>query len=202
MPTALLSTLPHLLPRPDFLSASMASLQAIEAFIGMLAGLPPAALPAGRIGLARPADTSALPCIVVSVARARESVVGLGRLVQLAQPEPGRWATTSGSRMRGELQLELWGVDAAAVTSLADAVLARTSAQANALRSAGFIDLSLTSLGPAQPLRAGAADAQMLPLVFAAVFEHLVTPPPGGEGVISTVHVDLLGEVDESMDIR
>lgn len=180
----------------------MVSFRAIEAFIGMLAGLPPAALPAGRIGLARPAGAAALPCIVVSIARARESVVGLGRLVQLEQPEPGRWATTSGSRVRGELQLELWAADAAAVTSLAEVVLERIGAQANALRSAGFVDLSLTSVGPAQPSRAGAADAQMLPLVFAAVFEHLVTPPPSGEGVIATVHVDLLGEVDESMDIR
>lgn len=180
----------------------MASLQAIAAFIDMLTGLPTSVLPAGRVGLARPAAAADLPAVVVSLSDARESVVGLGRLVELAEVAPRTWATTSGTRVRGKLNVELWAAGAAAATTLADAVLGRTAAQALALRGAGFIDLSLTSLGPAMPARAGSADAQMLPLVFAAVFEHLVTPPPGGEGVISTVHVDLVGEIGDSMDIR
>jgi hypothetical protein len=49
---------------------------------------------------------------------------------------------------------------------------------------------------------AGADAALMMPLVFATTFENLVTPPPGGEGTIKTVHVDLTGELDETMEIR
>ena len=62
--------------------------------------------------------------------------------------------------------------------------------------------VSLAVLGPALPQRSGSVDAQLMPLAWTALFEHLVTPPPGGEGVIRTVHVDLTGETAERMDIH
>ena len=71
-----------------------------------------------------------------------------------------------------------------------------------AVRTGGFSRSVAQSLGPAQPMLAGADAALMMPLVFATTFENLVTPPPGGEGTIKTVHVDLTGELDETMEIR
>jgi hypothetical protein len=180
----------------------MAALQAVAAFIEMLRGLPASTVQAERVGLGRPAGAAELPAIVVSLGLARETGIGLGNLVHLAEVEPGSWAATTGSRVKGELRLELWAADAAGIATLTSAVLDRARAQAMALRAGGFLGLSLSLLGPAQPVRAGLADAQMMPLAYAADFEHLVTPPTGDAGVIRTVHVDLVGEIGESTDIH
>lgn len=180
----------------------MASLQAVAAFIEVLRELPAATIAPERIGLGRPGAAGELPAIVVSMADAYESTIGLGNVVQLAEVEPANWVATTGRRVRGQLRVELWAADAAAIAQLTSAVLEHAQLQASALRAAGFAGLSLTVLGPAQPMRSGSVDAQMMPLAYAAVFEHLVTPPPGGEGVIRTVHVDLTGETAERMDIH
>ena len=179
----------------------MAALQALAAFTTVLRGLPAATIAPSHIGLVRPAAAADLPAIVLSLADAHEATIGLGNLVQLAEVEAARWASTTGRRVKGQLCAELWAADAAAVTGLNTAVLGHLATQASALRSAGFAALSLKTLGPAQPLRTGALDALMLPLAYAAVCEDLATPPTSGDGVIRTVHVDLVGEFAESMDI-
>jgi len=179
----------------------MAALQALAAFAAVLRGLPVATIAPGHIGLARPGAAGDLPAIVLALSDAHESTIGLGNLVQVSEVEPMRWASASGQRVKGQLGVELWAVDAAAVAALNDAVHEHLATQAAALRSAGYIGLSLKTLGPAQPQRSGNVDALMLPLAYAAVFEHHVSPAPGGEGVIRTVHVDLVGGLAESMDI-
>jgi hypothetical protein len=181
------------------LSASV--LQAVLSFVQVLQGLPSGVIATDRIGMRRPASASELPMIAVSLAAVRESPVGIGRHVALARVGPEAWATTSGSRCTGELHAELWAAGAAEISTLTSAVLDRLDAQASAARTGGFVDLSLRGLGPAQPAAAGAGAALMMPLVFDITFEHLQTPPPGGEGIIRTVHVDLTGEHAESLDV-
>jgi len=180
----------------------VSALQAVLKFVQMLRGLPSGVIAADRIFLTRPAKAADLPMIAVSMAAARESPVGIGCHVDLREAAPAEWATTNGTRARGELHAELWTGSATEAMTLANAVLARIDDRAAALRADGFLDLSITTLGPAQPMLAGADAALMMPLVFATTFENLVTPPPGGEGTIKTVHVDLTGEIGETMDIR
>ena len=176
-------------------------LQAVLGFVQVLQGLPASVIAGDRIGMRRPASPGELPMVAVSLAAVRESPVGIGGHVALSRIAPEEWATTSGSRCTGELHAELWADTATGVSSLTSAVLDRLDAQASALRAAGFVDLSLRGLGPAQPATAGSGAALMMPLVFETTFEHLRTPPPGGEGIIRTVHVDLTGEHAESMDV-
>lgn len=180
----------------------MSALQAVLKLVQTLRGLPSSVIAAERIFLTRPAKAADLPMIAISMAAARESPVGIGRHVDLSETAPEEWATTTGTRAKGELHAELWVASATEAMTLANAVLARIDDQAAAMRAGGFLDLSVTTLGPAQPMLAGTDAALMMPLVFATTFENLVTPPPGGEGTIKTVHVDLTGEIGETMDIR
>lgn len=168
----------------------------------MLRGLPPGVIAGERIFMRRPANAAELPMIAVSMQASRESPVGIGRHVDLSLIAPDEWATTTGTRAKGELHAELWAATGTDALTLASAALARIDDQAVAMRAGGFLDLSLKTLGPAQPMLAGTDAAVMMPLVFETTFENLVTPPPGGEGTIKTVHVDLTGELDESMEIR
>ena len=180
----------------------MAALEAGSTFVAMLQGMPAGTIAPSRIGLGRPASNAELPMIAVSIARARESAIGIGDLVQLSRTPPENWAQTTGSRVVCDIGVELWAASAAEISTLTSAVVTRVQTQAGALRDSGFQALSLTSFGPAQPRPAGADLAKMMPLTFAATFEHLVTPPPSGEGVIKTVHVDLVGEIGETTDIH
>jgi hypothetical protein len=180
----------------------MAALSAVRKFVEMLRGLPAALIAPERIGLRRPAAGTDLPMIAVALARAREGPAGLGGFVSLTQVAPEEWASTTGSRCQGELRAEIWAASAAAVEELTEAVLQRLASQAGALRAGGFVDLSLSGLGPAQPEALGQAAALSMALTFDATFEDLVTPPPGGEGVIRNVHVEVTGELAESLDIR
>jgi hypothetical protein len=184
---------------------SLSALQAVSKFIQVLQGIPAAVIIPDHIGLRRPTGTADLPMIAVSIANARESPVGIGQHVALTRIGAEEWATTSGSRCTGELQAELWAANATAATAIStmtSAVLGRLNEQAAALRIAGFVDLSLKSLGPAQPATVGPHGAFMMPLVFETTYEDLATPPPGGEGIIRTVHVGLTGELEESMEIK
>jgi len=179
----------------------VAALEAGSSFVAMLKGLPAGTVAADRIGLGRPATASELPMIAVAIADAREFPVGIGSLVQLAQITPGQWATTTGLGVDCEIRVEIWAADAASISSLTNVVVARVQAQAAALRDAGFLKLSLRSFGPAENPPLGNDPAKMMPLSYAARFESLVTPAPSGEGVIRTVHVELPGEIGETMDI-
>lgn len=179
----------------------MSALQAVMKFVQMLQGPPAAVIAADRIGLARPRAEGELPTITVAVTDARESPVGIGRHVALTRVAPEEWSQTTGSRCRGELRVEVWAATAAEITTITDAVLTRVGQRAAALRLDGFADVSLRSLGPAQPSTAGADAAQVMPLAFEITYEDLVTPPPGGEGILRTVHVDLAGEIDETLEV-
>jgi hypothetical protein len=179
----------------------LAALEAGSRFVAMLQGLPASTIAPDRIGLGRPAAASELPMIAVSIADARELPVGVGSLVRLAEIAPEQWATTTGRGVECEIRLELWAADATTVSTLTQAVVTRVESQAAALREAGFLKLSLRGFGPAQHLPLGNDPAKMMPLAYAARFESLVTPEPGGEGVIRTVHVELPGEIGESTDI-
>jgi hypothetical protein len=180
----------------------VSALQAVLKFVQMLRGLPSSTIASERIFMRRPANASELPMIAVSMMAARESPVGIGHHVDLSIIAPDQWATTTGTRAQGELHAELWAASATEALTLASAALARIDDQRLAMRTGGFLDLSLKTLGPAQPMLAGTDAALMMPLVFETTFENLVTPPPGGEGIIKTVHVDLDGELDETMEIR
>jgi hypothetical protein len=179
----------------------LAALEARSQLVAILQGLSPAIIAPDRIGLGRPADASELPTIAVAIANAREFPVGVGSHVALVEIAPEQWASTTGRGVECEIQLELWAADAARISALANAVVARIETQAAALREVGFVKLSLRSFGPAQHMPLGNEPAKMMPLAYAARFESLVTPGPSGEDVIRTVHVELPGEIGEAMDV-
>jgi hypothetical protein len=176
----------------------VSALQAVLKFVQVLRGLPPGVIAAERIFLQRPARAAELPTIAVSMTAASESPVGIGHHVDLSEIAPDEWATTTGTRAKGELHAEVWAASATEALTLMSAILQRLDDQAAAMRALGFLGLSIKTLGPAQPLPAGTDAALMMPLVFETTFENLVTPPPGGEGVIKTVHVDITGDLDEN----
>ena len=178
------------------------ALQAVLKIIESLQAMSPGTLAIGAIGLRRPGAASELPMIAVSLAGARDRAVGLGSLVALERIGPEQWATTSGAGVRAVLRIELWAGTAGDISTLTSAVLAHLENQANALRSTGFLRLALSDLGPAHPAMLGADAVLVMPLAFAVRYEHLTTPPAGDEGIIRNVHVDLTGELDETMDIH
>jgi hypothetical protein len=180
----------------------MAALQAVSKIVESLQAMPPGTLTIGAIGLRRPGAGGELPMIAVALTRAREAAVGLGGFVSLGRVGPDEWATTTGSGVAAELRIELWAGTAGDMATLISAVLAHLDEQAAALRSAGFLRLALSDLGPAHPATAGTDAALLMPLAFEIRYEHLTNPPPSGEGIIRNVHVDLTGEVDETMDIH
>ena len=180
----------------------MSALQAVLKFVQILRGLPPGVIAGERIFMQRPARAAELPMIAVSMTDVRESPVGIGNHVHLGEIAPDEWATTTGTRAMGALHAEVWAANANEALTLVSAVLQRVHEEAAAMRGLGFLDLSIQTLGPAQPMPAGTDAALMMPLVFETTFENVVTPPPGGEGVIKTVHVELTGELDETLDIR
>ena len=81
----------------------------------------------------------------------------------------------------------------------ADANLARIDGAA-AVRGRGYLDLSM-AIGPRAADGGRGRRRADGPLVFATNFENLTTPPPGGEETIETVHVNLTGEIGETIDI-
>ena len=178
------------------------ALQAVSRMIESLQAMPQGTLAIGAIGLRRPAAAGELPMIAISLARVRDAAVGVGGLASLERIGPDQWATTTGTGLRAELRIELWAGTAGDIATLTSAVLAHLDDQAAALRASGFLRLALSDLGPAHPAAAGTDAALVMPLAFAIDYEHLTTPPPGGEGIIRNVHVDLAGEVDETMDIH
>lgn len=178
------------------------ALQAVLKIIESLQAMPPGTLAIGAVGLRRPAAGAELPMIAVSLTGVRDAAVGIGGLTSLDRIGPDQWATTTGSGVRAELRIELWAGTSGEISTLTNAVLAHLEDQAATLRTAGFLRLALSDLGPAQPATAGTDAALLMPLAFGIRYEHLTTPPPGGEGIIRNVHVDLTGELDETMDIR
>lgn len=177
----------------------MSAWHALQQLQLLLGEIPAATLPAGNCSIARPVAATELPALAVSAAEVVEVSAGLGGLVE-ARRMPGSSSSTS-ALCSGVLVVELWTAGAAGMTELAEATVAALQPTPAARAARGFSSLSLRSIGPSDRAALGDDDARRMSI--ACVFSHEAVTPAAeeGEGVISTVHVELLDELHEVMDI-
>ena len=173
--------------------------QAIQQLQGLLGEIPTGLLPAGHCSTARPSAAAQMPAAVVSADDVDELSGGLGGLVGASHP-PATGASTA-SRCSGILGIELWAATPAAMNDLAEATFAALRSTPAGLAETGFSRLTLRSIGPGEQAPVGEGAALRMPIRCAFAHESVTPAPDGGEGLIQTVHVELLDELHEVMDI-
>ncbi len=176
----------------------MSAWQAIQQLQALLGEIPTAVLPAGRATTARPSATAQLPAAVVSAEDVDEISAGLGALVGPGRP-PATGPSTA-MRCSGILTVELWTATATAMDDLAEATFTALRSTPAGLAETGFTRLTVRSIGPSEPAPLGPGAA--LRMAIRCAFAHeSVTTPVDTEGLIQTIHVELIDELHEVMDL-
>lgn len=177
----------------------MSAWQAIQQLQGLLGDIPPGVLPAGHCSTARPSAASQLPAAVLSADDVEEISAGLGGLVG-AGPPPVTGSSTA-TRCSGILAVELWTTSAGAMDDLAEATFTALRSTPAGLAETGFTRLTVRSLGPSESAPLGQGAALRMPIRCAFAHESVTPAPAVTEGLIRTIHVELIDELHEVMDI-
>ena len=127
----------------------MSASKAIRDIITLLQTIPAAVISQDRIARSDPAAAADLPLIAVSLGPVKTNSIGIGGLVVLAF-DGAQWNTTTGTRLAGRLQIEIWAADAAKMAQLTDAVLTLLANSTAALNSSGFVMFETESIRPVQ----------------------------------------------------
>jgi hypothetical protein len=175
----------------------------LKGLTGVLQSLPSSTIPSAHVSIGRPTSGGALPAIAVSATAVQDLPAGVGRLVGTTRLSDTVWSSTTGSRIAGEVSVELWAADQAAMTTLADAVFELLD-DPSVLEDAGFLRFAVASAGPVEEAVLGATGtdtALRMPIGCSFLFEAVVPAETGPDGLIKHVHVELTGVPDEAMDL-
>jgi len=179
----------------------MSAWQAIQKLQLLLGEIPSDTLPVGHCSTARPSATSDLPAVVVSAEDVDEISAGLGGLVATRRlPGPG-WESSTATRCSGVLAVELWTATAAAMVELADATFQALRSTPAGLAQTGFTSLTVRSIGPSEQAPLGETGALRMAVRCSFSHETVTTGAADTEGLIRTVHVELIDELHEGMEI-
>jgi hypothetical protein len=180
------------------------ALRPITELINALKGMALPGIAPARIGETTPKVPGDLPALRLVVSELAFSPMGIGgsRKVYL---DPGdNLVEDRGRRIKGVLNLEVWGADEDAVNLVAQAVAERVEAAEAELLGKGFLRLRQSKWPAAEeaPLRgASSTTALRQILAYEIVFEDVETVP-SGEGFIREIDVRLKPPVEEGLDIK
>jgi hypothetical protein len=180
------------------------ALRPITVLIAALKGMGLPAIAPARIGETTPKLPGDLPALRVVASELAFSPLGIGGSRVVYKDPSDILVEDKGRRIKGVLNLEVWGPDEDAVNMLALAVAERVAETETALLGQGFLRLRQSKWQAAEdaPLRgtdSGKALRQIL--AYEIVFEDVETAPPG-EGLIREIDVRIKPPVEEGLDIK
>jgi hypothetical protein len=165
--------------------------------------LPATTIAHSHIGNRRPSVPADLPAIVVFARRVTEAAPGIGGLVGSRALSPTQWSTGTAMRSTGIAEMELWTVDHESMDDLA-ALVFPLAGDRLALEKAGFLQLSIRSVGPVEQVEVGeqANAAVRMGVTCRFEYEEVSAEEVGPGGIIRQLAVRLDGEVDESFEVK
>lgn len=180
------------------------ALKPILELIGALKGMALPGLQAARIGETTPKVPGNLPALRVVAAELAFSPLGIGGSRNAYVDAFDVPMEDRTRRIKGVLNLEIWGADEDAVNIMAMAVAEKVAGTETALVGRGFLRLRQSRWRAVEeaPLRGTQSDKALRQiLAYEMVFEDMETVP-SGEGIIDGIEVRIQPPVDEGLDIK
>ena len=165
--------------------------------------LPATSIADAHIGNRRPSVPGDLPAIVVFARKVTEAAPGIGGLVGSRALSPAQWSTGTAMRSTGVAEMELWTADHESMDDLA-ALVFPLAGDRLALAKAGFLQLSIRSVGPAEQVEVGDQGNAAVRMGVTSRFEYeeVSAEEVGPGGIIRQLAVRLNGEVNENFEVK
>jgi hypothetical protein len=179
------------------------ALRPIAELINALRGLALPTVPPARIGETAPKQPGDLPAVRVVASELAFSPLGIGGSRNVYLDAGANLVEDRGRRIKGVLNLEVWGGDEDAVNMIALAAAEGLAGIETQLLAKGFLRLRQSKWAAAEeaPLRGTQSDkALKQSLAYEIVFEDVQTAPVG-EGIIKEIEVRIKPPVEEGLDI-
>jgi hypothetical protein len=180
------------------------ALKPISELIDALKGMTLPGIAPSRIGETTPKVPGDLPALRVVASELAFSPLGIGGSRNVYLDASDALMEDRGRRIKGVLNVELWGADEDAVNIMAMAVAEKVAETESALVGRGFLRLRQSKWQAAEeaPLRGTQSDKALRQiLAYEIVFEDMETVP-SGEGVIREIDVRIKPPVEEGLDIK
>jgi hypothetical protein len=184
------------------------ALKPITELINALQGMALPGIVPARIGESAPKLPADLPTLRLVASELSFSPLGIGGSRRVYVDGDDNLVEDRGRRIKGVVNLEIWGADEDAVNVIALAVAERVADAEIDLLGKGFLRFRQSKWLAAEeaPLRGTQSGAQIEKalkqiLAYDIVFEDVETVP-SGEGVISEIDVRIKPPVEEGFDIK
>jgi hypothetical protein len=180
------------------------ALKPISELIDALKGMALPGIAPSRIGETTPKVPGDLPALRVVASELSFAPLGIGGSRNIYVDASDVLMEDRGRRIRGVLNLEVWGADEDAVNIMAMAVAEKLAETESALLGRGFLRLRQSKWRAAEdaPLRGTQSSMALRQiLAYEIVFEDMETVP-SGEGVIKEIDVRIKPPVDEGLDVK
>ncbi|GEM_PF-2636642 len=180
------------------------ALKPITELINALKGMALPTIAPARIGETAPKLPGELPTVRLVASELAFSPLGIGGSRKVYLDATHTLVEDRARRIKGVLNLEVWGADEDAVNIIALAVAERVADAESVLLGKGFLRLrqSKWQAAEAAPLRGSdpTVNALRQTLAYEMVFEDVETVP-SDEGIIKEIDVRLKPPVEEGLDV-
>lgn len=180
----------------------MSASKAAQSIIGVLKGIPAGLIGPDRIGFSGPAQATDLPLVAVALGPVREPPIGIGGTAGLAF-DGAQWIASTGTRISGQLRVEMWTAGVVQMNALVDGVLAFLEDSTAALHANGFTAFQTAAIRATEGLLlADQTPALHATLEYSIVHEDVTTLTTGAGGIIREIDVAIDGQFDENMIVK
>ena len=180
------------------------ALKPITELIEALQGMALPSIPAARIGETTPKLPGDLPALRLVAAELAFSRLGIGGSASIHLDAADNLVEARGRRIKGVLNLEIWGADEDVINVIALAVAEGVADAEADLLTRGFLRLRQSKWKGAEEarLRGTVSDMALRQiLAYEIVFEDVETVP-SGQGLIKEIDVRIKPPVEEGLDIK